>query len=172
MTLDSIPFPSCNHPSRNHPRGSRPFDPPSRINFENNNLASLTLLFHLFSIPPSVWFSLFRLPLRHLMCFGFSSLLFFHSVMVLMSEIREILLRLFASRILVPSSLLSMKHEKERKREKRMKERSIKKEKGQREILADSLQVSGEQGVSTRMHRIVLYVLERPYFARTSYVWE
>lgn len=117
------------------PSRSRPFDPPSRINFENNNLASLTLLFHLFStLRVSLIFSFFSLSTSEFgiwWCFGFSSPLFFHSVMVLTSdEIREILLRLFASRILVPSSLLSTKREKERKREKRMKERSIKKEKG------------------------------------------
>lgn len=154
------------------PSRSRPFDPPlSRINFENNNLASLALLFHLF----------FDSSLRLIFSLSTSTSAS-DALRFLLSSVfplgngpdvwRNTRNPIASRRIVDTSSFFPSYLWNARKREKRMKERSIKKEKERCEILADSLQVLGEQGVSTRMHRIVPCVLERPHFARTSYVWE
>lgn len=124
------------------PLWSHPLDfPLSCINFENNNLALHALFLWVFLLSD---FSLFRLPLRRLMRFSFSSLLFLHAVMVLTFDgIREILLRLSASSVLAPLFVLSVKHERADGREKEEEKETC-------EVLTDSLQVSEEQGLSRR----------------------
>lgn len=158
-------------PSQNHP--SNP--PRCRVSILKITISrrspSFTSL-HLFPISLLVWFPFLRLPLRRLMRFGFSSLLFLYSVMVLTSdEIREILLRLSTSQALVPLSFLSMKHERRENggTNDKMRDKERKRERNVKFWLI-LLKFQENKRGSRRCTQLASCVLERLHFAGTSYV--
>lgn len=180
MTRDSIPFPPYNHPSRNHPREA------ARSTLRRVSILKITISRRL----PS-FFIFFRFFPSCLPVF-----LFFLSLSTSSSAsdvLRFLLSSVFSLgngpdvwrntrnpiatlRIADTSSFFPLIYETwERTKERKTDEGTVDKERKE-ETKRNSSWFSSSfrrtRGLSTRMHRIVLYVLERPHFAWTSYVWE